>query len=520
MSGNGHEAERTASAELGSQWEIYSASAIGADHVRAGNPNQDAVGGEQLALPRGKLPVLAVADGHGHVRHFRSDRGSRFGVAATTSVAPGWIAALADPDAPTAAEASELVTAIVTRWRELVAADLAADPLSAEQAAALPAGDPPEIPYGSTLLIAVLTAQVAVLGQVGDGEIVLVLADGRALDPVPTDSRLDGTRTTSLCQPDAVASFRVALVNLSKTPVFAVLAATDGYGNAQADENWRQALGTDLVRLASEQGTAWIGTQVGRWAAACASSGGSGDDSTVALALNSAVVLTAPERTEQQPAAAVRSATTGAGQTVRYEPTVVPEAGGPDQTVRYEPDAARPAGSSQSGSGRQPPPGTEPATRPVPAVPTSPPTVPVLTGPEPVAGPPPPLLPSAPSAQSGRSGLLSGSRRWLAGAVVVAVLAAVVVFVLVSRSSPGQPAVPIPCGCTGAPPPRTSPTTSPSTSGGATTSNGRGHRGSPATTGPGTLPSAIPTELPTAVPSGLPSSGSADAARAAERPGR
>src|SRR5580658_7495732 len=278
----------------GNAWEVYVASAIGADHVRAGSLNQDAVKAEPVELPDStRLPVFAVADGHGHVRHFRSDRGSRLAVAAATAVAGAWAAdlyAAGHPSAghPSAAAASRLVSDIVASWRELVAADLAKDPITPAQAAALVPGDPAEIPYGSTLLLGVLTPDVAVLAQIGDGEIVVVRPDGQELTPVPSDSRLDGTKTTSLCQPDAVSAFRVALVNLARTPVFAILAATDGYGNAQAEENWRHTLAADLVRLGAVHGTGWIGAQLAGWASICASSDGSGDDSTVALALNPA----------------------------------------------------------------------------------------------------------------------------------------------------------------------------------------------------------------------------------------
>src|SRR5580658_8818782 len=123
MPGGSSEGKQTAVVQSGQQWELYSASAIGADHVRAGSPNQDAVGTSKFDLPAGgRLPVFAVADGHGHARHFRSDRGSRLAVAAATSVAERWAAGLPAPGIPTADAASQLVRDIVGRWRELVAA--------------------------------------------------------------------------------------------------------------------------------------------------------------------------------------------------------------------------------------------------------------------------------------------------------------------------------------------------------------------------------------------------------------
>jgi hypothetical protein len=306
-------------------WEIYSASAIGADHVRARMPNQDSVLTNRVREPGGpSLPVFAVADGHGHIRHFRSDRGSLFAVNATISVVREWTAALPNAAAPTAADASRLVSGIVARWRELVAEDLADNPITDFEAVALVPNDPPEIPYGSTLLIGVLTPQVALLGQVGDGEIFLILPDGRELSPVPSDSRLTGTQTTSLCQPDAVSSFRVALVNLTKTPVFGVFASTDGYGNAQAEENWRQTFAADLVRLGRAHDIGWIGGELPSWAATCASSDGSGDDTTAAMLLNTQVALAPPSAQPLPPPA-------GPGRTLAYD--TIP---GDDQTRRLD----------------------------------------------------------------------------------------------------------------------------------------------------------------------------------------
>src|ERR1700722_17526326 len=303
MAGQSRDGDETAILNFGSHWDTYVASAKGADHIRVGSPNEDYVGAEQFDLPGGrKIPVFAVADGHGHSRHFRSARGSKLAVTAAISTTRAGAAALPPGSQPSAAAASELVSQIVACWLELVAADVADDPITEAQRTAMLPNDPDEIAYGSTLLLGAIVGEVAVLGQIGDGEMLLVLPDGRDLAPIPTDSRLDGTKTTSLCQPDAVSSFRVALVSLARTPVFCIFASTDGYSNAQASNNWRQTLSADLVRLGIEHGTGWIGSQLDTWAAACASSNGSGDDSTVALAINTDVELSQPAA-GQRPAA-------------------------------------------------------------------------------------------------------------------------------------------------------------------------------------------------------------------------
>jgi len=282
-------------------WQVHAASAIGAGHVKDGRPNQDAVGWKLATRPDGAtVLVIAVADGHGDSRHFRSERGAEMAVSAGISAVLAWSAQISAAPAVVQLSAQRtLVPDIVARWDASVAADLARDPFTdAERALHADPAQPREIAYGSTLLLATLTADYAVFAQIGDGNIVAVLPEGGFLSPVQEDSTLDGWRTTSLCQADAAAAFRVGVIQLAASPLFAVLVATDGFGNAQADDPWQPGVATDLVRLALEHDVAWFASQVPGWAAQCASSEGSGDDSTLALAINSAV---APAHRDRRP---------------------------------------------------------------------------------------------------------------------------------------------------------------------------------------------------------------------------
>lgn len=78
------------------EWRAIGKSVQGASHVRANRPNQDAI---RLVPESGRdLPlILAVSDGHGSAKCFRSDKGSACAVEAVTSVLQDFLAGQPDP---------------------------------------------------------------------------------------------------------------------------------------------------------------------------------------------------------------------------------------------------------------------------------------------------------------------------------------------------------------------------------------------------------------------------------------
>jgi hypothetical protein len=266
-------------------WQVITGSARGAAHRASGLPNQDAVASQDG--PGGV--VVAIADGHGHIRHFRSADGAALAVEVACRVASQAAAGLAaadtgDEEAERAGQ--ELARAAVADWRSAVAGQLEVRPYTVEEQFILDrSADTPVVPYGSTLLVAVIAAGSLVCAQIGDGDMLAVRPDGSSFSPVAGDDRLDGHRTTSLCQPDALASFRTGAHDLRQVPLAALLLATDGYGNAQADEPWQPSVGRDLAEFAACHDRNWFGGEVPGWAQRCASADGSGDDATIALLL-------------------------------------------------------------------------------------------------------------------------------------------------------------------------------------------------------------------------------------------
>lgn len=178
-----------------------------------------------------------------------------------------------------------IIPAILEQWRSMVADDVASKPFSEAEDALRAQGDRPDVAYGSTLILAIWAPRWVLCIQIGDGDVVAVQSDGSALLPVPADPRLDGHRTTSLCQVTALDAFRYGSVDRTKSPPLGLVLATDGYGNSQVADPWQPVVSADLAELLEEHGAVWVGGQLREWTERCASPDGSGDDTTVALIL-------------------------------------------------------------------------------------------------------------------------------------------------------------------------------------------------------------------------------------------
>src|SRR5205085_824203 len=78
-----------------------------------------------------------------------------------------------------------LARAVVADWRSAVADQLEERPYTTEEQWLLDrSADTPVIPYGSTLLVAVIAARWLVCAQIGDGDMLAVRPDGSSFSPV------------------------------------------------------------------------------------------------------------------------------------------------------------------------------------------------------------------------------------------------------------------------------------------------------------------------------------------------
>ncbi|HWJ07775.1 MAG TPA: protein phosphatase 2C domain-containing protein [Nocardioides sp.] len=269
------------------RWTTLSGSSIGSVHVRDELPLQDAV--LTWSDPEGGHAVVAVADGHGHKLHFRSDTGAALAVVSAIEelrrvlpdVAASTDHAAAEELLRTAAEG------VVSTWTAKVRHHLEANPYS-EPEVALGADADPLRAYGTTILAAAAVADFVLFLQIGDGDSVLVSAHGEASRPLPEDPDLDGLHTSSLCQARPLEALRIAVVDAQVDDVALAFLCTDGFGRPRVDTTgWWRETGEQLLEFSRSRGLHWIREQLPEWLAEPAQVGG--DDTTMALLVRSDV---------------------------------------------------------------------------------------------------------------------------------------------------------------------------------------------------------------------------------------
>jgi len=293
-------------------WCALGCSVQGAQHVRHGQPNQDAL----LWLPdsgQGPPLILAVADGHGSARCFRSQVGSRLAVQTATQHLLEFVQSWRDTgNLSLVKRAAEdfLPQKITQSWTDAVGQHLAAEPFTdqerehlkstAGESALVKVEADPVSAYGSTVMAVAVTADYLLFLQQGDGDILVVSPDGEVSRPLPGDERLMANETTSLSQPKDVRSFRLAFQVLGGADPALVLVSTDGYSNSFQNEKGFLKVGSDLLGTIRAEGVDAVAAQLRGWLDET-SAGGSGDDITLGLLCRRQALLAPPPPIQEKP---------------------------------------------------------------------------------------------------------------------------------------------------------------------------------------------------------------------------
>jgi len=285
-----------------SPWLYAGASVRGHSHKLAALLNQDAI--QLPAQAEHPYPlVLAVADGHGSRKCFRSHKGAAF----ATEIAMQVLGGIGDPTRENGELTPQTVWLLETDvprricrgWNEKVDEDLKFHPFAEDDKRHLTdierksIDDHPATAYGATLLAVLITRKLIAYVQIGDGEILTVSDSGEVSSPLPADDRLFANETTSLAgspkgsskrpgSATAATDFRIRCIPRKLEEPRLILITTDGYPNSFNSQNDFLKVGGDLIRLIDDEGFDTVQYSLPGWLEQ-ASAEGSGDDVTLGL---------------------------------------------------------------------------------------------------------------------------------------------------------------------------------------------------------------------------------------------
>lgn len=293
----------SSSASAADGWQIVSATVRGATHERNDAPNQDKLSWWQ---PAGDMTfaVLCVADGHGGSEYTRSDTGARLAVEQAqmllvNEVLPRIMDGSARENLAQFKKQLEhqLPKDLLRRWRDSVKQHASDYPITENRSSDLSEQDSkedletePEIPpdqrYGATILAALLTPDLHLYIQLGDGDILTLSAEGEVTrPPFEKDGHLIANHTTSLCSKEAWRFVRIHFQPIVTKPPLLVMLATDGYANSFAEDAAFKQAARDFYDAIRQDGPAHVASQLIGWLRET-SHAGSGDDISVVVATN------------------------------------------------------------------------------------------------------------------------------------------------------------------------------------------------------------------------------------------
>ena len=286
-------------------WTLGVNSVRGAAHERLGMPNQDAA--QHWLSPDGSVAAVAVADGHGAARHFRSAAGAQLATTLAMQTIAARVEMLRGPAMTVDAVRAQLLVPLVAAWRSAVLADATTQPFLPAEAPWLDPQDEravaldqlataPLLAYGTTLLVAVATPDQLLLLQIGDGAILCVDDAGRVAEAFPTARARIGNQTDSLAMHDAETVAHVHAL----PPAALVLLASDGYVNAFRSTADFHQIGPDYLRLFAQRADE-VREYVPTFLAE-ASAKGSGDDVTLGWIMRGAPIADRTRLATEAPA--------------------------------------------------------------------------------------------------------------------------------------------------------------------------------------------------------------------------
>ena len=254
---------------------------VGDSHVLTGKPCQDCA----RSITNELCSMAIVSDGHGGERYFRSNIGSEYAVRITRDAVDEFVKEMNNQDscifANKAFTTSEsdgkktnealrwLFSSIICRWNIAITEHALNNGLSKWELENLDEKyltefenkrkEPDasfEKTYGCTLMAYVQTSSYWFAFQIGDGKCVSLTKTLDKLEctkPIPWDERCFLNKTTSLCDSQAIDSFRYCYQGDGNFPL-AVFLGSDGIDDTYGDEEGLYNFYIELYKLILQKG--------------------------------------------------------------------------------------------------------------------------------------------------------------------------------------------------------------------------------------------------------------------------
>lgn len=237
----------------------FAFSTQGTNHIKSRKLCQDA----SLCFADDRFYIIAVADGHGSDNYPRTDRGSRYAVESAVEEIICFMSTVIDGNIDITVNSEEkleqLAKRVLMRWYDSVGKDIKEYPILNDELKNVSdkylnkymSGKSLEKAYGSTLIVACVTDNYWFGLQIGDGKCVSFSEDGLSEEPIPWDEDCQFNVTTSICDEDALESFRYYF---STSVPIAVFIGTDGVDGYYVNAEELHAFYSDIISIFAEYG--------------------------------------------------------------------------------------------------------------------------------------------------------------------------------------------------------------------------------------------------------------------------
>lgn len=233
----------------------FSQSVMGASHEKTGLVCQDS----SAFKVSDSYAIAVVADGHGSKKHFRSHIGSKYAVESTIEAIDRFYEDTEEFEANFPKYHKMILRniekQIIANWNSKVAKHLEENPVTDEEKSKFTDEEfekiQPESYYGSTLIAAIAGRNFTFGVQIGDGTLVALFEDGKAVMPMEYNESAPANVTASICNSNAAAMFSSFYTDQKK--MIALFVSTDGlytsFGSEYDFLDYHTIITSQLVNL-------------------------------------------------------------------------------------------------------------------------------------------------------------------------------------------------------------------------------------------------------------------------------